>query len=48
MRREPVDILPLPADGAPMVEIRGLSSVFKLPERKVVIHKDLNLSLIHI
>ena len=43
MRREPVDILPLPADGAPMVEIKGLSSVFKLPERSVTIHKDLDL-----
>ncbi|MCG2595553.1 ATP-binding cassette domain-containing protein [Ramlibacter sp. XY19] len=43
MRREPVDILPLPPEGAPMVEIHGLSSVFKTPERTVTIHKDLEL-----
>jgi phospholipid/cholesterol/gamma-HCH transport system ATP-binding protein len=43
--KELVDIPPLPPDGAPMVEIRGLSSVFKLPERKVVIHKDLDLTV---
>ena len=43
MREKKIEIPPLPPDGAPMVEIRNLSSVFKLPERKVVIHKDLNL-----
>ncbi|MBK6005970.1 ATP-binding cassette domain-containing protein [Ramlibacter ginsenosidimutans] len=37
--------LPLvPADG-PLVEIRKLWSVFDLPDRKVVIHKDLDLSV---
>jgi phospholipid/cholesterol/gamma-HCH transport system ATP-binding protein len=45
MRKEAVDILPLPPDGAPMVEIRKLSSVFKLPERTVTIHKDLDLTV---
>jgi phospholipid/cholesterol/gamma-HCH transport system ATP-binding protein len=45
MRKEAVDILPLPPDGAPMVEIRKLSSVFKLPERSVTIHKDLDLTV---
>jgi phospholipid/cholesterol/gamma-HCH transport system ATP-binding protein len=37
--------LPLvPADG-PLVDIRKLWSVFKLPDREVVIHKDLDLSV---
>jgi phospholipid/cholesterol/gamma-HCH transport system ATP-binding protein len=45
MRKEAVDIVPLPPDGAPMVEIRKLSSVFKLPERTVTIHKDLDLTV---
>jgi phospholipid/cholesterol/gamma-HCH transport system ATP-binding protein len=34
----------LPADG-PMVEIRKLSSVFDMPDRRVVIHKDLDLTV---
>jgi phospholipid/cholesterol/gamma-HCH transport system ATP-binding protein len=45
MRREPVDILPLPADGEPMVEIHKLSSIFRQPERTVTIHKDLDLTV---
>ncbi|MDB5857500.1 MAG: putative transporter, ATP-binding component [Ramlibacter sp.] len=45
MDQKQIEIPPLPPDGAPMVEIRHLSSVFKLPERKVVIHKDLNLTV---
>ena len=36
---------PLPANGAPMVEIRKLWSVFQTPERRIVIHKDLDLSV---
>lgn len=34
----------IPADG-PMVEIRKLWSAFDLPERRVVIHKDLDLTV---
>src|SRR3954470_146933 len=34
----------MPADG-PMVEIRKLSSVFDLPDRRLVVHKDLDLSV---
>ena len=35
----------LPAAGAPMVEIRKLWSVFTTPERRIVIHKDLDLTV---
>ena len=34
----------LPPDG-PVVEIRHLSSVFNLPDRKLVVHKDLSLTV---
>ena len=37
--------LPLNSPVTPMVEIRKLSSVFALPERRVVIHKDLDLTV---
>jgi phospholipid/cholesterol/gamma-HCH transport system ATP-binding protein len=40
-----VELPDLPADGAPMVEIRKLWSVFETPESKVVIHKDLDLAV---
>ena len=36
--------LPLPAEG-PMVEIRKLWSAFDMPDRRVVIHKALNLTI---
>ena len=42
---ETIDIPQLPARGEPMVEIRKLWSVFKMPERRVVIHKDLDLTV---
>jgi phospholipid/cholesterol/gamma-HCH transport system ATP-binding protein len=32
-------------DGEPLVEIRKLSSVFDMPDRKLVIHKDLDLTV---
>jgi phospholipid/cholesterol/gamma-HCH transport system ATP-binding protein len=35
----------LPTNGAPMVEIRKLTSAFQMPDRRVVIHKDLDLSV---
>jgi phospholipid/cholesterol/gamma-HCH transport system ATP-binding protein len=35
----------LPADGEPMVEIRGLWSVFVTPERRFVVHQDLDLAV---
>lgn len=35
----------MPAAGAPMVEIRGLTSAFDLPDRRVVIHKNLDLTV---
>jgi phospholipid/cholesterol/gamma-HCH transport system ATP-binding protein len=35
----------LPAAGAPMVEIRKLWSVFTTPERRFVVHKDLDLTV---
>ena len=41
-------VLPLPATAPaapPIVEIRGLSSAFDLPDRRVVIHKDLDLTV---
>jgi phospholipid/cholesterol/gamma-HCH transport system ATP-binding protein len=38
-------VLDLPPPGAPMVEIHKLSSVFKMPDRRVVIHKDLDLTV---
>ncbi|MCC2634759.1 MAG: putative transporter, ATP-binding component [Ramlibacter sp.] len=34
----------LPTEG-PMVEIRKLSSIFNMPDRRVVIHKDLDLTV---
>lgn len=36
---------PLPAPGTPMVEIRKLVSAFNMPDRRVVIHKDLDLTV---
>ena len=43
---EPQIVIPdLPTDGAPMVEIHGLTSAFHMPERTVVIHKDLDLTV---
>lgn len=41
MQESPVDTLP--ANGAPLVEIRKLWSAFDMPDRRVVIHKDLDL-----
>jgi len=38
-------VLDLPPPGAPMVEIHKLSSVFEMPDRRVVIHKDLDLTV---
>jgi phospholipid/cholesterol/gamma-HCH transport system ATP-binding protein len=38
-------ILTLPSSGTPMVEIRGLSTVFSSPQRRSVVHKDLNLTV---
>jgi phospholipid/cholesterol/gamma-HCH transport system ATP-binding protein len=38
------ELPPLPREG-PMVEIRGLTSAFDLPERRVVIHKNLDLKV---
>ena len=36
----------LPAPGEPVIEIRGLTSAFALPEGgRVVIHKDLHLTV---
>lgn len=35
----------LPQGGAPMVEIRGLWSAFDTPERRVVIHRNLDLTV---
>ncbi|MDB5750073.1 MAG: putative transporter, ATP-binding component [Ramlibacter sp.] len=35
----------LPAPGTPMVEIRKLTSAFAMPDRRVVIHKDLDLAV---
>lgn len=34
-----------PVPGAPLVEIRKLTSAFNMPDRRVVIHKDLDLSV---
>lgn len=34
-----------PPDGTPMVEIRKLTSAFNMPDRRVVIHKDLDLTV---
>lgn len=43
---QPQIVIPdLPTDGAPMVEIRGLTSAFHMPERTVVIHKELDLTV---
>jgi phospholipid/cholesterol/gamma-HCH transport system ATP-binding protein len=36
---------PLPPSGVPMVDIRKLSSVFVTPERRAVIHEDLDLTV---
>ena len=35
----------LPASGAPMVDIRKLWSVFETPEKRFVVHQDLDLSV---
>jgi len=35
----------LPEDGMPVVEIRGLTSAFNLPDRRVVIHRNLDLTV---
>jgi phospholipid/cholesterol/gamma-HCH transport system ATP-binding protein len=43
VKKEQVEIPPLPPEGAPMVEIRKLTTAFKTPERTVMIHKDLDL-----
>jgi phospholipid/cholesterol/gamma-HCH transport system ATP-binding protein len=37
-------VTPIPADG-PIVEIRKLTSAFDLPDRRLVIHKDLDLTV---
>jgi phospholipid/cholesterol/gamma-HCH transport system ATP-binding protein len=39
------DTAPNTAGEGPMVEIRKLSSVFDMPDRRVVIHKDLDLTV---
>jgi phospholipid/cholesterol/gamma-HCH transport system ATP-binding protein len=41
---EPADSR-LPSEGEPMVEIHGLWSVFVTPEKRFVVHQDLNLSV---
>ena len=41
---EPIDT-PLPAEGEPMVDIRKLWSVFTTPERRFVVHQDLDLTV---
>jgi len=41
---EPVNT-PLPAAGQPMVEIRKLWTVFESPERRAVVHQDLDLTV---
>lgn len=35
----------LPVNGTPVVEIRGLTSAFNLPDRRVVIHRNLDLTV---
>ena len=35
----------LPADDTPVVEIRGLTSAFNLPDRRVVIHRNLDFTV---
>jgi phospholipid/cholesterol/gamma-HCH transport system ATP-binding protein len=35
----------LPPSGVPIVEIRKLSTIFDMPDRRVVIHKDLDLTV---
>jgi len=35
----------LPPAGTPIVEIRGLTSAFNLPDRRVVVHRDLDLTV---
>ncbi len=35
----------LPENGTPVVEIRGLTSAFNLPDRRVVIHRNLDLTV---
>lgn len=37
--------IPLPASGAPMVEIRKLWTVFTTPEKRFVVHQDLDLTV---
>ena len=39
------EVLDLPGGNGPMVEIRKLSSVFHTPERRIVVHKDLDLTV---
>ena len=41
---EPINV-PLPAAGQPMVEIRKLWTVFASPERRAVVHQDLDLTV---
>lgn len=45
MLLEATDILPQPIPQGPVVEIRKLTSAFVSPERRVVIHKDLDLTV---
>jgi phospholipid/cholesterol/gamma-HCH transport system ATP-binding protein len=45
VKKEQVELPPLPPGGAPMVEIRNLTTTFKTPERTVVIHKNLDLTV---
>jgi phospholipid/cholesterol/gamma-HCH transport system ATP-binding protein len=42
---EPSTTTALPAPGQAMVEIRGLWSVFNTPERRFVVHQDLDLTV---
>ena len=42
---EDLTALPLPASGAPMVDIRKLWTVFTTPEKRFVVHQDLDLTV---
>lgn len=45
MEEAEASTIALPGNGAPMVEIRQLTSAFQMPDRRVVIHKNLDLSV---
>ena len=45
MKDDDASGIPLPQSGAPMVEIRKLWTVFTTPERRAVVHQDLDLTV---